>query len=519
MKARFALATLLTLAPATLWAQDDPGAPMSAINWLSDSLATPSQEALGPAPVDPPVEGGAEVAAVTVSPLGEDDGPQPDAIGLLAPHLTGLPADLWGASDPTTIARRIAEERADMLPALQALLMKVLLAELDPPQAGGGTGQDVFLARVDKLLDMGAVEQAHALLENAGASSPEVVRRWFDAALLIGQEDAVCKAMEAAPDLSPTYPARVFCLAREGDWEGAVLVMANARALGEITDFEDKLLSRFLDPDLFEGEKPLTPPRRMTPLTFRLFEAIGEPVPTSNLHRAFAQADLRSNIGWKAQVEAGERLARTGAVSDNQLVGLYTRRDAAASGGVWERVRLVQALDAAVEEEDRDALAPLLPDLWASLTNAETEVPISRIYGEALAALDLPGVAGRVAFRMGLLTDRYELVAMGDVPDDPEDRFLAAVAQGTLTGATAPTDEARAVKDGFTATAIPARFATLVEDDRLGEAILRALTLFTTGTRGDYDELADAIALFRMVGLEDTARRAALDFLILERRG
>ncbi|MAM60591.1 hypothetical protein [Maritimibacter sp. UBA3975] len=519
MKARFAFATFLTLAPGLVLAQQDPGTPMSAINWLSDSLATPADEPLGPAPVGEPAQSGAEVAAVTVTPLGADQGTRPDAIGLLAPHVTGLPADLWGASDPATIARRIAEERADMLPALQALLMKVLLAELDPPQTGGGSGQDVFLARIDKLLDMGAVEQAHAMLENAGPSSPEVVRRWFDAALLIGQEDAVCKAMETAPDLSPTYPARVFCLAREGDWDGAVLVMANARALREISEFEDRLLSRFLDPDLFEGEAPLTPPRRMTPLTFRLFEAIGEPVPTANLPRAFAQADLRSNIGWKAQVEAGERLARTGAVSDNQLVGLYMRREPAASGGVWERVRLVQSLDEAVEAEERDALARLLPDLWTGLTAAETEVPISRIYGQTLAGLDLPGVAGRIAFRMGLLTDRYEVVALGGVPPDPEDRFLAGVARGDVASLETPNDQAQAVKDGFTATAIPARFSDLVDNDRLGEAILRALTLFTSGTRGDYDELADAIALLRMVGLEDTARRAALDFLILERRG
>ena len=62
-----------------------------------------------------------------------------------------------------------------------------------------------------------------------------------------------------------------------------------------------------------------------------MFEAIGQAIPTTSLAVAFAQADLRANIGWKARIEAGERLARTGAVSDNQLVGLYTERRAAAS--------------------------------------------------------------------------------------------------------------------------------------------------------------------------------------------
>jgi hypothetical protein len=512
------LVTLVFLAWPGLAAAQDPGTPMSAINWLSDSLAEPPESTLGPVG-DENAPDGAEISEVLVEPLDDTEGPRADAIGLVPPHATGLPADLWGASDTATLARRITEERPDMLPALQSLVKQILLAELDPPEASGPDGQQLFLARVDKLLDMGAVEEAHALLDLAGAASPEIVRRWFDAALLLGQEDAVCDAMESAPDLSPTYPARVFCLARGGDWEGAVIVMANALALDEITENEDRLLSRFLDPDLFEDRPPPEPPRPLTPLTFRLFEAIGEPIPTNGLPAAFAQADLRSNIGWKARVEAGERLARYGAVTDNQLVGLYTEREPAASGGVWSRVRVVQALDTALESNDTEALATLLPDVWAELMAAEVEVPISRVYGPALAGLEIDGEAGRVAFHMGLLSERYEMTAMTGVAETPEDRFLAGVAQGNVADLTPPSAEARAVADGFNATGIPARFADLVEGDRLGEAILRAVTLLTNGARGNYDDVADGIALLRAVGLEDAARRTALEFLILERRG
>ncbi len=517
MMARTAAALVLFIAPGLALAQD-PGAPMSAINWLSDSVNEPADVPLGPSNSAGETTG-AEVAAITVAPLDASSGPRPDAIGLLAPHVTGLPADLWGASQPEDIVRRISDERSDMLPALQSLLTEILLAELDPPQAGGGDGQAVFLARIDKLLDMGAVEEAHALLTQAGAATPDIVRRWFDAALLIGQEDEVCRAMEAAPDLSPTYPARVFCLARAGDWDGAVLVMGNARALGEITEDEDLLLARFLDPDLFEGEAPPEPPRPMTPLAFRLFEAIGEPVPTTNLPRAFAHADLRSNIGWKAQVEAGERLARAGALSDNQLLGLYTLREPAASGGVWERVRLVQDLDRAVSEGNARAVEVILPRAWSALQAAELDMPIARLYGQTIAGMDLKGEAADIAFHMGLLGDRYEIIALEADPTGAMDRFLAGVAQGNVAGLTPPTDAARAVADGFSATAIPGRYADLVDGDRLGEAILAAISDFTVGTRGDFDEVADALALFRAIGLEDVARRAALDFLILERRG
>lgn len=489
--------------------------PMSAIDWLSESLETQTSASQAPDVIrnEPPVTGGV-VAAVEVAPLGLSDF---GAIGLLSPQRTGLPADFWGDSNPKDITRKIADERPDMLPALQALLQKILLAELDPPALGGS--EDVFLARVDKLLEMGALDQAYALLERAGPLSPEIVRRWFDVALLIDQENALCDIMQKSPDLSPTYTARVFCMARAEDWDGAVLMLNNARALGLVSEDEDALLARFLDPELFEGEPPLPVPDPLTPLTFRLFEAIGEPIGTRGLPLAFAQSDLRASTGWKAQLAAGERLARTGAVSDNQLLGLYTSRRAAGSGGVWDRVDAVQALEKALAAQDKALVAEAIVPLWRELSLAEVEVPISHIHGASLARMRLPGKAGEIAFQMGLLTQDYEIIARDYPAPSPLNTFMAGLAAGLPEAADAPNEAALAVSEGFSQARPPERLAQMIDSNRLGEAILSALTLFTTGTRGDLDEVTDAIALLRAVGLEDTARRAALEYLILDRRG
>jgi hypothetical protein len=338
-------------------------------------------------------------------------------------------------------------------------------------------------------------------------------------ALLIGQEDKLCDIMQDSPDLTPTYTARVFCMARDEQWDAAVLMLNNARALGLVSDAEDALLARFLDPELFEGEPNLPAPDPITPLNFRLFEAIGEPISTANLPLAFAQSDLRASSGWKAQLVAGERLARTGAVSDNQLLGLYTERKAAASGGVWDRVDVVQALETALKSKRKSDIQDVLPNLWEALSFAEVEVPISRIHGAELARMRLGGEAGGIAFRMGLLTEDYEIIARDYALRGDMERFLASVAQGQTQTVPAPSEAARAVADGFGATHAPERLAALVESDKLGEAILSALTLFTTGTRGDLGKVSDAIALLRSVGLEGTARRASLEYLILDRRG
>ncbi|MCB1356300.1 MAG: hypothetical protein KDK53_07335 [Maritimibacter sp.] len=539
-------ATAQETAPAETEVLDPP---LSAIDWLSDSVAVPPPggpngtapgAATGPdgAPVGGPMAGpqlpasilvpGADRALalpapapldpVAVAPL-DTPGTTPDAIGILSPAVTGLPPGLWGTARPEDVAHRIRAESPEMLPALQALLQTILLAELDPPKGPGGDGREVYLARVDKLLQSGALEPANALLERGPRDDPRIVRRHFDVALLLGEEQPMCEVLAASPQLSPTYQARIFCLARAGQWENAALLLGTGTVLDLIPQEDAALFGRFLDPELYEGEPPLEMPLHPTPLTFRMYEAIGEAIPTQSLPLAFAHSDLRPNIGWKARVEAGERLARTGAVSDNQLYGLYSERKPAASGGVWDRVAALQAVEAGIEAGDRDATAQALPDLWDALTQARVEVPISRIIGPRLAEMKLTGEAGRIAFHMALLSDDYEAQAVAATPETEEDRLLVDIARGRVR-ATAPDDpRERAVIDGFTTPELPPRLAALVGGDRLGEAILRAITLLSEGVSGDLDQVTDALALFRAVGLEDTARRAALEFLILDRRG
>ncbi len=69
----------------------------------------------------------------------------------------------------------------------------------------------------------------------------EVFRRRFDAALLLGTEDQACRTLLNTPELAPTYPTRIFCLAREGDWDTAAVTLETARALGVISDADDAL--------------------------------------------------------------------------------------------------------------------------------------------------------------------------------------------------------------------------------------------------------------------------------------
>lgn len=502
---RLIFAAALVAAPA--WAQNTT-APLSAIDWLSRSVEAP----LIFQPTEPAVTNSASQPDVTVMAL---DGPSPDSIGLLRPALTGLPVSLWSRSLNDELTDLVHAERVDTLPALQELLITLMLAEADPPLGAGRNG-DLFLARVDKLLDIGAIEQAQALIEASDTGHAPLFRRWFDVALLTGTEADACAQMRATPDIAPTYPARIFCLARGGDWMAAALILNTGRALGDITAEEDALLSRFLDPDLFENEPPLPLPTRTSPLVFRMREAIGERLATASLPRAFAHADLRNTSGWRNQIEAAERLARTGVLSPNRLQALYTARVPAASGGVWDRAAAFQKFDRAISARDTVLIANALPAAWTAMQQARLEIAFAELYAGALAQFDLPGEARAIALNIGLLSPEYETTAIEFEPNTDTERFILAVARGDASEMIADSPAERAIALGFSSSATEDTLQ-MARDGKVGELILRLIARFDSGTAGDTGAITEAISGLRAIGLEDTARKAALQFLLLER--
>ncbi len=515
--------------------------PLSAIDWLSESVTTPRGTTVAPprqpragtsgdalpssVPLpqkrraEPAVAKSARPAEISALVLGK---PSPDGAGLLSSERTGLPHRLWGLSKTEDIARAIATERIDTLPALQALTMTLMLAETEPPVDSGGKGV-LLRTRIDTLLSMGALDQALALTSLAAPPTAEIFRRRFDISLLTGTEDAACEEMQAAPQLAPTLPARIFCLARAGDWQAAALTLDTALALGQVKPEEEELLLRFLDPALADESDPLPPPAMPTPLVWRMYEAIGEPLPTLGLPLAFSHADLRQQAGWKAQVEAAERLARSGVIPPNLLLGLYTERRPAASGGVWDRVEAFQKFDRAMALRDPAKVAEALPPAWAAMTAVELETTFAALYGVRLSELPLKGEAAALAFRIGLLAPEYQEVATvrakAQPAPDARESFLIGLAAGDLRGRP-PTDSmSRAIAPAFLAPQITEGAQALLDDRRTGEALLQAIDDVGRGVTGDPRGVGEGLSLLRRLGLEDVARRTALELLLLERRG
>ncbi|WP_428925117.1 hypothetical protein [Marinibacterium sp. SX1] len=498
-----------------------PGTPGRAVLPGAVPGASNSHLAGLPPRAEPPVTDGVSAPVIEVTPLDAS----PMSMGLVPATVTGLPASLWSGSRAVTLSRLIRTVPAQS-PAMQSVLYTLLLAEAQPPRDAGAS-TELTLAMIDRLMDLGAVEPAEALARRVGPTrSPDLFARWFDATLLTGTEDAACATLAANPFLAREYSPRIYCSARRGDWPAAALMLDTAEALGDLDGARAALLARFLHGDLDdELLPPPAPPVAVAPLDFRLYEAIGERLPTQSLPRAFAHADLRDVAGWKAQLEAAERLARTGALSANLFLGIYTERQPAASGGVWDRVQAVQRFETALSTGSAAAIGKTLRPAWDAMRAAGTEVTFATLFAGELAAHPPESATARaLAWRIRLLSEQYERAAR-DMPEGggtgarAEAEFLAGIARGRPEAGPNDPDLYQAIAAGFDdAAELPRTLRDLRQGDALGEMILRAMALYQQGLDGNPEALTDALAAFRSVGMEDTARRAALQLILLEPR-
>lgn len=516
------LAGLMLAAPPALAEK-----PLSASDWLSGSLKQPDTiSAWRPGDLRPPdaarnntrreIAPTGAVEPVGVTRLGEGN---PDGLGTVSPRVAGLPADLWGGSDASDLAQAITRSNPQ-LPALRRLMRRVLAAQLEPPVTRDGQAGQLFLARVDKLLDMGATGAANELLKTSGPGSPARFQRMFDISLLSGEEAKACDIMDRTPGIAPSFAARVYCLAHGGDWAAAALVFHGAEAMGQIDPDMARLLSHYLDDSYVDDSENLTPPVVVTPLALRLHEAIGQPISSSSLPLAFALSDLDGKGGWKAQLDAAERLARAGAIPASQLRAIYVQQKPAASGGVWDRAAAVQALADALILQDIPAVTTALPVAFDRMREAGLGSALADMVGAELGKLDLSGRAGQLALWLALEAGQPQVIEVPSPDITPFDAWLLKFAGGDNSAP--PPVSAEAERAALLAAALalpagqglPSGAAQLIADNRRGEALLTAIADVDAGLSGDTVRAAQGLSVMDALHQQEIARQAAVELIL-----
>lgn len=489
--------------------------PQSAIPWLSQSVDGSATSAAIPLPQP----SGFGVEPITTTLL---DGSSQDGIGVLTSEITGFNPQLWGPTPYNEVRDLIINHPTSGTATGKDLFRRILLAQSSPPPGGNQTSE-ILLARIDKLLAMGALVEAEALLELAGPNTPELFRRWFDTALLTDTADAPCDALQHNPALSPTLPTRVFCLARAGDWNAAEITLTLGREVGSIDPDQEALLARFLDPELFENdeEPPVSDP--FTPLDYLIREAVGLSRPGSSLPLAFLHHDLSEHAPMRSRIEAAERLVKAGSATETVLFDAYRSGTPSASGGPWDRATAVQELDDAIFQKKNDRLSSALINADALMTDRGLRVAFARDFVTGWPALDdtsLDEMAKNTAFELLLLgANPAEAALLAGPKPNPDQAALLAIA-GTGTSETTPTDaKIKTVLDVFSDHPPPVgslgqELMVLLEHGEQGKALLNALDMLSDGSDGGPVATSAALSTLVAAGQEKAARQIALEVLL-----
>ena len=264
--------------------------PLSAIDWLSKENSKTKRSILEVKKPDTD-----NTNDIQVSTLNSNEY---QAIGLLPIYVTGIPTTIWRNSSFDDLEYSFKTMPTFSYSPIQELVYSLLLAEARPP-LNEPTRYDFLEVRLNKLLSYGAVDPAIALIERASPVPEKMIPLLFDISLLSSNNFPICDPIFQNTKNRDLQAELIYCYARKGDWLTAHLILKTEEVLGDLSVQEVSLLDRYLEVD-FDADLSalLPPPELISPLEYRLYEAIGEPIPAEYLPIQYSQSDLSGK--WMA---------------------------------------------------------------------------------------------------------------------------------------------------------------------------------------------------------------------------
>tara|TARA_B100000686_G_scaffold257500_1_gene269556 strand:+ start:2352 stop:4196 length:1845 start_codon:yes stop_codon:yes gene_type:complete len=280
-------------------------------------LETPSTIAVEPPPADQ--------SGITVNQLEVID---PDAVGLISDDQGGFSENLWEGTDWSFVAAFISR-----LPityrswVLRELGIRLLISRAVVP--AGKPGETSFLAvRASKLLEMGELERATALLNSVGSlhkdENLELAR--VENRFMNNDNSGACNRVRTAiSDYTGLYwsQAQAFCLSLSGDHARAALIADLVRETGD--PVEPVFFSAL---DALAGVNDIQVPTLKSPkaLHFSMMRTANLRVPTNFVGRTpvmLRMIALAPNAKLEFRLQSAEKATLLGALTPDKLLNLY----------------------------------------------------------------------------------------------------------------------------------------------------------------------------------------------------
>ena len=361
-----------------LYAKD----PMSAIDWLAEKINDPPVFYTNPSSNFDIIDN--DIKKLDLPKISKN------SIGIFPSIKLGLNSSVWKNSNEFEISNLLKKIDIGNIYYSNRLLKRILLIEADPPIIETDkefSGTFFLRARILKLIQMGALDEAEALLLDANPNSdPKLIDLWSKISFLTLRFDNFCNSVLKSHH-TLIHPAhKVICLARSGDWNAAALSLATYSSINVIDSDYEKLLINFLDheAELEISNKDLC--NIDQPLLVYLCDFSNINAQDLGIDVKYLYDDLGRGKSIRSRIIASEELVKSGALNPGILFSTYKVKKPSTSGGVWARVKQVQELENLfkVDLENTEALSTHLDLMVKEFFKNKLLPPFAEFYGEKL---------------------------------------------------------------------------------------------------------------------------------------
>ena len=249
-----------------------------------------------------------------------------NGIGLISIERTKFPSDLWSNSSEKVLSEKLNSMPNLTLTTTNKIFKRLLLVDAKPPLNSIGVknmGYLFLLSRIDKLINLGAIDEVEELLNYIDEPSVELMKRKIQVASLNGRLSKTCDLANKYPNFEGMLQFKIICLVRKNDWQAAALAFTVGSSLKQFDEKEKQLLLNYLDPEIENTSLHDIEINDLSPTNFYLMHGKKELIPPEILPNKYAYAFSLLGMPPKLRIKSMEQLASNYVVNANTLFSLY----------------------------------------------------------------------------------------------------------------------------------------------------------------------------------------------------
>lgn len=448
------------------------------------------------------------------------------ATGTLVRGQGALEPTLWKKADPARVSFLLdAAPTRPAGPALGEALRRTLLTPGEAPaNAPSSLGGKKLLA----LARVGFTEEARTIasLSNASRTDPYVGQALAVADLLDGAAAEACKrnaALASGRDAPFWVKLRVLCFSMSGALDAADLSLTLLREQGFLNGADDAILAAVVAGR--EGSAPAAPQNAIHLAALRYLKAPIAAGMTGDADAGVLKALANDgSVGEAARVEAAQRAAAMGVLSNAELQALFDsfESDAAGAGAASVDVAMYKSVRAMAGPEFLRDKAGKVAEALAAADTFPRAYAAAVLYSDEIdeleGALIPPAEAGRFALARMALGDGngaaqwlFSMIGSGSAALSPADKATLADLIGLL--AILDPISAKAVSEAamLTSDARPSRSqggATSADGDAAARIVEAAFDAAIDNSAGQ--AALAALAASVLIGVDDPTGRVII---------